>query len=358
MAGLQYNFFPTDFFVPPQKTVAKDAATRPQQLTLPRTIDETEDVSNGQKLKLTKNLKAIPPSSSSSSVTLAPVRKRTQQAQRPEQPSASAELKQFNQNPNSLEEVESRSGGFHAGPCNWHPFLLLSSPASSRKGEGKSSFGCRRHRLIAAGVLTPTSVFDFGIVVGSNGRASQIRGRLHVRGCRLNPWMPTCPKMKAHQSEDEGARMSAKPVSIPVVNGTVWPPWSWSFCKPLSIPVVDGTVRPPRPTALLRPPWSWSSYKPVSIPVVDGTVQPPRPTALLRPPWSWSFYKSVLIPVVDGTVWPPWSWSFCKSVSIPVVDGTVRPPRPTTFLRPPRSGSFYKPVSIPVVDGTVWPLRP
>ncbi|CAI9115446.1 OLC1v1016348C1 [Oldenlandia corymbosa var. corymbosa] len=170
--------------------------------------------------------------------------------------------------------------------------------------------------------------------------------------------------------------LGAKPVSIPVVDGTVWPPRpkaflrpprSWSFYKPVSIPVIDGTVWPRRPTALLRPPRSWSFNKPVSIPVIDGSVWPPRPTALLRPPWCLSFYKPVLFPVVDGTVWPPRpvallqplrSWSFYKPVSIPVVNGTVWPTRSTALIRPPRSWSFYKPISIPVDDGTVWPLWP
>ncbi|KAA8518056.1 hypothetical protein F0562_015524 [Nyssa sinensis] len=43
MAGLQYNFFPTDFFFPPQQSVNKDG-TRPQVLPVKtRKRDETDD---------------------------------------------------------------------------------------------------------------------------------------------------------------------------------------------------------------------------------------------------------------------------------------------------------------------------
>ena len=78
MAGLQYNFFPTDFFFP--KTVTRDS--NPQQVLLTTTNDhETEDTAQPKQLTISSNstrvLKAIP---SSSSLALAPIRKQNQEA--------------------------------------------------------------------------------------------------------------------------------------------------------------------------------------------------------------------------------------------------------------------------------------
>ncbi|XAR69908.1 hypothetical protein NMG60_11001676 [Bertholletia excelsa] len=73
MAGLQYNFFPTDFFFPPQKSLAKDAA-HPQ--VLPIKAGNTEDQEPHKSLILRgdvndRRLKALP----SSSTPIAPVTK-------------------------------------------------------------------------------------------------------------------------------------------------------------------------------------------------------------------------------------------------------------------------------------------
>lgn len=73
MAGLQYNFFPTDFFFPRQQTVTRESSNLQQNnlLVNTRTIEDSEDAkqltSNGN----IKSLKAV----SSSSLALAPVLK-------------------------------------------------------------------------------------------------------------------------------------------------------------------------------------------------------------------------------------------------------------------------------------------
>ncbi|XAR69906.1 hypothetical protein NMG60_11001673 [Bertholletia excelsa] len=67
MAGLQYNFFPTDFFFPPQQSLAKDAA-QPQVLPI-----KTENQEAPKSLILresdNRRLKALPSSVQSAPIT-------------------------------------------------------------------------------------------------------------------------------------------------------------------------------------------------------------------------------------------------------------------------------------------------
>ncbi|OIS96258.1 hypothetical protein A4A49_26677 [Nicotiana attenuata] len=76
MAGLQYNFFPTDFFFPAQKTVNGDNISQQNLLIKTRKSDESLDDSKPQGKTVNKTLKAI--SSSSSSLALVPIPKQKQ----------------------------------------------------------------------------------------------------------------------------------------------------------------------------------------------------------------------------------------------------------------------------------------
>lgn len=77
MAGLQYNFFPTDFFFPPQKTVTRESTH--QQVVLARANDETEDVAKAKQLKINSNSKSLKAIPSSSSLALVHVNKQNQE---------------------------------------------------------------------------------------------------------------------------------------------------------------------------------------------------------------------------------------------------------------------------------------
>lgn len=81
MAGLQYKFFPTDFFFPIQKTVSGDNLSKQSLLIKIRNNDESLiDDSQGKIVintnKKKKNLKAI--SSSSLALVLVPKQKKDQ----------------------------------------------------------------------------------------------------------------------------------------------------------------------------------------------------------------------------------------------------------------------------------------
>ena len=82
MAGLQYNFFPTDFFFPAQKTVSGDNISQQNLLIKTRKSDESLDDSKPQGKTVNKTLKAISSSSSSSSssslLALVPIPKQKQ----------------------------------------------------------------------------------------------------------------------------------------------------------------------------------------------------------------------------------------------------------------------------------------
>ncbi|KAH0721279.1 hypothetical protein KY290_006202 [Solanum tuberosum] len=74
MAGLQYKFFPTDFFFPIQKTVSGDNISKQNLLIKIRNNDESLIEDSQGKIVINnnkKNLKAI----SSSSLALVPVPK-------------------------------------------------------------------------------------------------------------------------------------------------------------------------------------------------------------------------------------------------------------------------------------------
>ncbi|KAG5583473.1 hypothetical protein H5410_054100 [Solanum commersonii] len=74
MAGLQYKFFPTDFFFPIQKTVSGDNISKQNLLIKIRNNDESLIEDSQGKIVINnnkKNLKAI----SSSSLPLVPVPK-------------------------------------------------------------------------------------------------------------------------------------------------------------------------------------------------------------------------------------------------------------------------------------------
>ncbi|KAH0723592.1 hypothetical protein KY285_006135 [Solanum tuberosum] len=74
MAGLQYKFFPTDFFFPIQKTVSGDNISKQNLLIKIRNNDESLIEDSQGKIVINnnkKNLKAI----SSSSLASAPVPK-------------------------------------------------------------------------------------------------------------------------------------------------------------------------------------------------------------------------------------------------------------------------------------------
>lgn len=74
MAGLQYNFFPTDFFFPRQQTVTREGSNLQQNnlLVNTRTTEDSEDAKQLKSNGNSKSLKAV----SSSSLALAPVLKR------------------------------------------------------------------------------------------------------------------------------------------------------------------------------------------------------------------------------------------------------------------------------------------
>ncbi|KAL3534489.1 hypothetical protein ACH5RR_002950 [Cinchona calisaya] len=81
MAGQMYNFFPTDFLFPRQKTVARDGTH--QQVLLVNNLTnnhETEDVAQVKQLKINSNSKGLKASLSSSSLALAPIHKQNQEA--------------------------------------------------------------------------------------------------------------------------------------------------------------------------------------------------------------------------------------------------------------------------------------
>ncbi|CAK9184004.1 unnamed protein product [Ilex paraguariensis] len=69
MAGLQYKFFPTDFFVPSQQSVTRDGSSRQQVVPVrTRKIDEIDESKQPKAIVLIseinkKNLKALPSSS-------------------------------------------------------------------------------------------------------------------------------------------------------------------------------------------------------------------------------------------------------------------------------------------------------
>lgn len=66
MAGLQYNFFPTDFFFPPPPTAAADPA--PAVVKLPK-AGETDDA------KASKSLKIATSSSTKPVASTTPIRR-------------------------------------------------------------------------------------------------------------------------------------------------------------------------------------------------------------------------------------------------------------------------------------------
>ncbi|CAA2970843.1 Hypothetical predicted protein [Olea europaea subsp. europaea] len=70
MAGLQYKFFPTDFFFPPQKFAGRDIATQ-QQIPLVKSRNTDESDEPKQPKITTINTKAIP----SSAASLVPIKK-------------------------------------------------------------------------------------------------------------------------------------------------------------------------------------------------------------------------------------------------------------------------------------------
>ncbi|KAK4377969.1 hypothetical protein RND71_004265 [Anisodus tanguticus] len=76
MAGLQYKFFPTDFFFPVQKTVSGDNISKQNILIKTRNSDESliDDSKSQGKIVISSNktLKAI----SSSSLAFAPTQNR------------------------------------------------------------------------------------------------------------------------------------------------------------------------------------------------------------------------------------------------------------------------------------------
>nr|GLL47502.1 unnamed protein product [Ipomoea trifida] len=77
MAGLQYNFFPTDFFFPRQQAVTKDNA--PQQIPLVKVKKISDEIEESIKPKVQPS-KAIAINTkaavSSSSLALAPLQKK------------------------------------------------------------------------------------------------------------------------------------------------------------------------------------------------------------------------------------------------------------------------------------------
>ena len=78
MAGLQYNFFPTDFFFPPQRSINGD--TTGQKVLPVKTLKKDDIDDSKQSTTLVrhdinkKNLKVFP----SSSTALAPIHKQNQ----------------------------------------------------------------------------------------------------------------------------------------------------------------------------------------------------------------------------------------------------------------------------------------
>lgn len=80
MAGLQYNFFPTDFFFPPQNTIHRDSTS--QQINLSantRMTDENLDDSKPLAKPITNTKSTtLKAAISSSSIILAPISKQRQ----------------------------------------------------------------------------------------------------------------------------------------------------------------------------------------------------------------------------------------------------------------------------------------
>ncbi|VFQ72258.1 unnamed protein product [Cuscuta campestris] len=87
MAGLQYNFFPTDFFFPQQQKAAASIANAPPQVSLLKAKkigDEIDESSPVNRAAVAINARPPPPlpadSSSSSSRAFAAVPKQKHQA--------------------------------------------------------------------------------------------------------------------------------------------------------------------------------------------------------------------------------------------------------------------------------------